>query len=80
VPVEPEKPEGRITFVAMKGVQQELINAPLMSAHRVADMPERPWRENSSAFDLLNRLSKIVLPKRIRMHVKRFVGRENKLT
>jgi hypothetical protein len=40
LPAEPDKPEDRVTLVAMKGRRQHLISSPLMSAEPLDDAPE----------------------------------------
>jgi 2-polyprenyl-3-methyl-5-hydroxy-6-metoxy-1,4-benzoquinol methylase len=79
VPGEPDKPEDRIAFVAMKGQVQEILNSPLMKSRTRIDMPERPRRERSVPVEAIRQMSHL-LPPKVRRIGKRLIGKENKLT
>lgn len=79
VPGEPDKPENRIAFVAIKGEVGELLNAPLMKSRPRDDMPERPRRERSVPAEAIRKMSHLMPPK-MRRIAKRLIGKENKLT
>jgi SAM-dependent methyltransferase len=78
IPAEPRKPSNRITFVAIKGEPCHL-SSPLMAAHPRDNMPERPFREHGTAFNVLRGTSHL-LPRQVRKLGKRLLGLENPLT
>ena len=41
IPAEPEKPEDRVTLLAIKGQRQTPVSSPLLDGCPLADMPER---------------------------------------
>lgn len=79
VPAEPAKPADRITVVGIKGVPERLISAPLIGAHHITGVPERPLRENSITVEALRHVGRL-LPRNLRKAVKTVIARENKLS
>lgn len=79
IPVEPRKPENRMTFVGIKGEPCRLLNAPLMASHPRDRMPERPVREHSVPFEFVRSISHL-LPIGARRFGRRVLGLEDPLT
>jgi 2-polyprenyl-3-methyl-5-hydroxy-6-metoxy-1,4-benzoquinol methylase len=79
IPAEPKKPVDRITVVGIKGKMERLINAPLMAAQSLDDMPERSARENSVAIDILRKIGS-PFPRKVKRLARKLMGRENKLS
>ncbi|HYE91312.1 MAG TPA: methyltransferase domain-containing protein [Terriglobales bacterium] len=78
LPPEPEKPIDRTTLLAIKGVSQPLLSAPLMSAAAVEDVPEvsrrRGITEPAPSFRALRAAARR-LPRPVKRWLRSLAGR-----